>query len=97
MGQDQSFVALVGQRPEKVLDQQGLAHAIGAVEQTTGAHGHQLFEPVVSLLEGFRSIGAFHRRAKRQLAGTPEALKGRVQVRWICRGVHSRGRYRFWH
>ena len=97
MGEDDRFVAFVGQAAQKVLDQQSLAHAVGAVEQATSPHRHQLFEAVPGLVKGVRGIRFFHGRAERQLAGAPESFEGGVKIRRIYRGGHNRGRYRFWH
>jgi hypothetical protein len=52
MAEDQRFVAFVGQALKKVLDQQGLAHAVGPVEQAASPHGDQLFEAAAGFLEG---------------------------------------------
>ena len=36
VGEDQALVALVGQRAEEVLDQEGLAHSVGANQANPG-------------------------------------------------------------
>ena len=74
MGEHQRLVAFVGQGLEEVLDQEGLAHAVGAVEQAAGPHRHQLFEAVAGLLEGVRGIGLFHRRAEGQSGWRPRGF-----------------------
>ncbi len=96
MGEHQSFVAFIGQGFKEVLDQEGFAHTVGAVEQAAGPHGHQLFEAVAGFIEGVGGIGFVDRRAERQLSGAPEAFEGGVQVRRIYRGGHNPSRYRFW-